>query len=76
MPVFAVYGCNNSTNINRKQKGVPVNSEVTVTKAWFYSFPKDGSLRQQWVHLCKRKDKFTPATARICSDHFKEQKLH
>jgi hypothetical protein len=28
------------------------------------------------VHLCKRKDKFNPATARICSDHFKEEELH
>jgi hypothetical protein len=76
MPVCAVYGCNSSTNINRKRKGIPDNSKVTVTKVSFYSFPKDGSLRQQWVHLCKRKGKLNPATARICSDHFKEGELH
>jgi hypothetical protein len=44
MPVCAVYGCNNSTNINRKQKGAPDDSKVTVTKISFYSFPEDGSL--------------------------------
>jgi hypothetical protein len=32
MPVCAVYGCKNSTNINRKRKGVPDNSKITVTK--------------------------------------------
>jgi hypothetical protein len=32
MPVCAVSDCNNSTNINRKRKGVPDNSKVTVTK--------------------------------------------
>jgi hypothetical protein len=76
MPACAVYGCNNSTNINRKRKGAPDNSKVTVTKVSFYSFSKDDSLRQQWVHLCKRKDKFNPATARTCSDHFKEEELN
>jgi hypothetical protein len=65
IPVCAVYGCNNSTNINRKLKGAPDNSKVTVTKASIYSFPKDDSLRQQLVHLCKRNDKFNPSTARI-----------
>jgi hypothetical protein len=76
MPVCIVYGSKNSTNIKRKRKGVPENSKVTVTKVSFYSFPEDGSLRQQWVHLCKIKDKFNPARARICSDHFKEEELH
>jgi hypothetical protein len=47
-----------------------------VTKVSFYSFPKDESLRQQLVHLCKRKDKLNLATAIICSDHFKEEELH
>jgi hypothetical protein len=76
MPVCAVYGCSYSTNTNSKRNGVSDNSKVTVTKVSFYSFPKDGSLRQQWVHLCKRKDKFNPATTRISSDHFKEEELH
>jgi hypothetical protein len=44
MPVCAVFGCNNSTNINGKRKGEPDNNKVTVTKVSFYSFPKDGSL--------------------------------
>jgi hypothetical protein len=36
----------------------------------FHRFPKEDQVCQKWVTVCKRKDKFKPATAHMCSLHF------
>ena len=38
-----------------------------------YSFPKDPAIRNLWIDILKLDAASIPATARICSDHFKEE---
>ena len=62
MPNCAIYGCN-----NRAVKG---SNEKNIS---FFRFPQDPTLRQAWIHSCKRAD-FDRQTnfdnQRICSVHF------
>ncbi|XP_022160850.1 THAP domain-containing protein 4-like [Myzus persicae] len=37
----------------------------------FHRFPKDLFYQKQWIHKCKRADKWNPSSSFICSDHFK-----
>ncbi|CAG9764505.1 unnamed protein product [Ceutorhynchus assimilis] len=53
----AVYTCNNSYK----------NHLPGVT---FHRFPKSIIMRNKWVLLCSRGDKFNSANSRICSEHF------
>lgn len=36
-------------------------------KLMFFSFPKDDSLRKEWIRRCFRKDSVNPKTGRICN---------
>lgn len=59
----AVYGCKNSYYTARGQNII------------YHAFPKSKDLvsrtiRSEWIHRCRRKDKFNPDTGRICSVHF------
>lgn len=63
--VCAVASCKNN-QLALKKKG----SNLT-----FHYFPKgndfvSSTMRKEWVHRCKRTDKFNADTATICSDHF------
>lgn len=39
----------------------------------FFTFPKDEKLQKLWIMRCHRKDKINIRTARVCSDHFREE---
>ena len=41
----------------------------------YYSFPKDVTLRNIWVHACRRSDTVNPETAAICGRHFSASQL-
>lgn len=58
----AVFGCSKD-NQSKDFKENPVK---------FYTFPKEGIIRKQWVLACCRNDKFNADNARICSRHFTE----
>ncbi|KAJ8911681.1 hypothetical protein NQ315_005760 [Exocentrus adspersus] len=41
----------------------------------FHSFPKgkdlvSSTIQKEWVHCCRRNDKFNINTSRVCSEHF------
>ncbi|KAI5702920.1 hypothetical protein M8J75_005585 [Diaphorina citri] len=61
MVFCSAYGCSNSS-----AKGK--NPGVT-----FHKFPLDPERRALWVHAVRRKDWSPSHTARLCSDHFKEE---
>ena len=54
----AAFGCNNNSS-----KGARVS---------FFDFPKDKSLRKQWILKVKRKNWRPSRHARLCSEHFEE----
>lgn len=55
----AVFGCNNDNQSKNFDRNIR-----------FFTFPKDKKQEQEWIRLCKRKDKFNALSARICSIHF------
>ncbi len=59
MPSCAVATCRNY------QK-----SASNPTSFSFHRFPKEPSIRKQWVIRCFRKDKFNANNCKICSNHF------
>jgi len=58
MPACAVATCKNYIKTEK-------SSDLS-----FHRFPKDPSIRKQWVYRCSRKDKFNPSNGKICSNHF------
>uniref|UniRef100_A0AAR5Q2R2 THAP-type domain-containing protein n=1 Tax=Dendroctonus ponderosae TaxID=77166 RepID=A0AAR5Q2R2_DENPD len=56
----AVYGCNSDT-------------KVKTPKIKFHRFPKDSILGKLWENACCRTDTINVASARICSQHFKNE---
>ena len=56
----AVYGCFNTVKKT-------ANSNVR-----YFRFPKDESLRRQWVNCCRRADNIKTKYALVCSIHFTE----
>ena len=41
--------------------------------ASYHHFPKDLKLKKIWTDRCNRKDNINPQTAKICSEHFKQE---
>ena len=60
----SAWGCSNRDTPESKE-----NSEIRVT---FHRIPKDVARRQQWKLAMKRQDWEPSATAKICSEHFKQ----
>lgn len=58
----AVVGCKNYSDRKDGDKNIR-----------YYTFPKKLNIRNQWMKLCGRKDKFNVKNARICSIHFSEK---
>ena len=58
MPACSIANCKNYHHKENK------------TKIIFHRFPKNKTLRNQWISKCFRKDRFNPSNARICSQHF------
>lgn len=54
-----VFNCSNNNN-NPNNKG----------SFSFFTFPRNKILGKQWNLFCKRKDKFSVKTAKICCKHF------
>lgn len=54
-----MYGC----NVDNQKKDFDKDIR-------FFTFPKDKKKQLEWIHLCRRKDKFNVTSARICSKHF------
>lgn len=55
----SVYGCNNY-------------ARKTGNTVRYFRFPKEESVRNQWVTCCRRTDKINTKYAQICSVHFNE----
>ncbi len=58
MPACAVAICRYRRNSSKDSKTL------------LHRFPRNPSLRKQWILKCFRKDQFNPKNARICSQHF------
>ena len=61
MPSCSIANCKNFTKSSKE------NSTIT-----YHRFPKNKSIRKQWITSCFRKDSFTPNNSRICSTHFQQ----
>jgi len=60
MPCCAVVGCTSHSR-NAKELGIS-----------FHRFPKEESLRKQWISVCGLKQEAQP-NSRVCSNHFEEK---
>lgn len=58
----AIFSCNNSCVVT-KAEGKDI---------MYHNFPKDETVRDEWVRLCNRAPRWNPATSQICSVHFSE----
>lgn len=61
--ICSVAVCNNSY-----YKAKNENSELS-----FFRFPKDSTIKKEWIIKCYRKDKWNVDNGRICSIHFKQE---
>src|SRR5437899_12574242 len=48
------------------------NRTTTRTSIKYHQFPRDAALGKEWVLACRRKGELKIDTARVCSNHFKE----
>lgn len=61
MVYCAVVGCSSNNKIKSKNYKPDCR---------YFSFPKEKSVCDAWVHKCYQQHKFNTKTARICSEHF------
>ena len=48
------------------------NAKITCIE-FEYRFPKDKKVCREWVKACKRRDKFSTESYRVCSIHFDKE---